>query len=391
MAEPAATPTPDQPVSAPSPTAWVHFSSGSMAGQTIPLDPSGTSLGRGADNDIVLDDTTVSRRHASISFHDGNFFMEDNESASGTLVEGMQATRTMLQSGSVMRLGETEMVFMESETAPGPEATGAGAPASPGAPGETMVAQPHQEVVMAWLAVTTGPRKGQTYQLRIGDNSLGRGAENDMVIEDNVVSRSHAMVRVRDDEMVLVDLGSRGGTKVAGKTLGLVGAGNIGRKVARRLAAFEARVIYYDVVSAPEIEKDLGARRVSLEELLREADIISLHVPATPETEGIIGREALGMMKPTTVLLNTSRGPAVDEEALVEALRENRIAGAGLDVFCTEPFPADHPFVQQDNVVLSPHVAGHGYEGWFRRSRFAWENIRRVATGEPPLSLVLPE
>ena len=219
MAEPDATPTPDQPVGAPSPTAWVHFSSGSMAGQTIPLDPSGTSLGRGADNDIVLDDTTVSRRHASISFHDGNFFMEDNESASGTLVEGMQATRTMLQSGSVMRLGETEMVFMESETAPGAEAAGAGAPASAGAPGETMVAQPPQEVVMAWLAVTTGSRKGQTYQLRIGDNSLGRGAENDMVIEDNVVSRSHAMVRVRDDQMVLVDLGSRGGTKVAGKTL----------------------------------------------------------------------------------------------------------------------------------------------------------------------------
>ena len=179
--------------------------------------------------------------------------------------------------------------------------------------------------------------------------------------------------------------------EVAGKTLGLVGAGNIGRKVARRLAAFEARVIYYDVVPAPEIEKDLGARRVSLEDLLREADIISLHIPATRETEGIIGREALGMMKPTTVLLNTSRGPTVDEEALAEALRENRIAGAGLDVFCREPFPADHPFVQLDNVVLSPHVAGHGYEGWFRRSRFAWENIQRVATGEPPFSLVLPE
>ena len=97
------------------------------------------------------------------------------------------------------------------------------------------------------------------------------------------------------------------------------------------------------------------------------------------------------MMKPTTVLLNTSRGPAVDEDSLAEALRENRIAGAGLDVFCTEPFPADHPFAQLDNVVLSPHVAGHGYEGWFRRSRFAWENIQRVATGESPLSVVLPK
>ena len=187
MAQPDVTPLADEPVSAPSPTAWVHFSSGSMAGQTIPLDPSGTSLGRGEDNDIVLD-------------------------------EGMQATRTMLESGSVLRLGETEMVFMESETAPGAEATGSGAPASAGTPGETLVVQPSQ-VVMAWLAVTSGPRKGQTYQLKVGDNSLGRGAENDMVIEDSAVSRSHAMIRVRPDEMLLVDLGSRGGTKVAGQTL----------------------------------------------------------------------------------------------------------------------------------------------------------------------------
>ncbi|MCH7674083.1 FHA domain-containing protein [candidate division KSB1 bacterium] len=218
MVGPDVTPLPDQPASAPSSTAWVHFNTGAMAGQTIPLDPSGTSLGRGADNDIVLDDATVSRRHASISFHDGNFFMEDNESASGTLVEGMQSTRTMLSSGSVLRLGETEMVFMESETAPSGEPAASGAPAAGGAAGETIVAQPSQ-VVMAWLAVMSGPKKGQSYQLKVGDNSLGRGAENDMVIEDNAVSRSHAMVRVRDDEMLLVDLGSRGGTKVAGQTL----------------------------------------------------------------------------------------------------------------------------------------------------------------------------
>ncbi len=218
MAQPDAAPAPDEPVSSPPSTAWVHFSSGSMAGQTIPLDPSGTSLGRGAENDIVLDDAMVSRNHASITFQDGTFIMEDLESASGTLVEGAQAARTVLQSGSVMRLGETEMVFMESETAPAADAPAPGAPAAAGAPGETMVVQPSQ-VVMAWLAVTTGPRKGQSYQLKVGDNSLGRGAENDMVIGDNSVSRSHAMVRVRDDEMVLVDMGSRGGTKVAGQTL----------------------------------------------------------------------------------------------------------------------------------------------------------------------------
>jgi phosphoglycerate dehydrogenase-like enzyme len=178
--------------------------------------------------------------------------------------------------------------------------------------------------------------------------------------------------------------------EVAGKTLGLIGAGNIGRKVARRLAAFEAGIIYYDVVPAPDIEKELGARRVSLEEVLREADIITLHLPLMRETRGLIGRRELAMMKPTAVFLNTSRGPVVDEEALVEALREKRIAGAGLDVFHQEPLSADHPLVQLENVVLSPHIGGHSYEAWFRRSGFAWENIQRVATDQPPLSLAVP-
>lgn len=179
--------------------------------------------------------------------------------------------------------------------------------------------------------------------------------------------------------------------EVAGKTVGLVGAGNIGRKVARRLAAFEARVVYYDIVPAPDIEKELGARRVSFDELLKEADIVTLHLPFMRETRGLIGRQQIGMMKPTAVLLNTSRGAIVDEEALVEALKDKRIAGAGLDVFGKEPIPPDHPLLKLENVVLSPHTAGHAYEGWFRRSRFAWENIQRVAAGQPPQSVARPE
>ena len=175
--------------------------------------------------------------------------------------------------------------------------------------------------------------------------------------------------------------------EVAGKTVGLVGAGNIGRKVAKRLAAFEARIIYYDVVPALDIEEELGARRVSLEELLHQADIISLHLPLLRDTRALIGRRALDMMKPTAVLLNTSRGEVVDEEALIEALKEKRIAGAGLDVFRKEPISPDSPLLRLENVVLSPHTAGHAYEGWFRRARFAWENIQRAASGEAPLSL----
>jgi phosphoglycerate dehydrogenase-like enzyme len=180
--------------------------------------------------------------------------------------------------------------------------------------------------------------------------------------------------------------------EVAGKTLGLIGAGKIGRKVARRFAGFECDVIYYDVIAAPDIEKDLGARRVELDELLREADIVSLHVPATPETTGLINEKTLGMMKKNAVLINTSRGAAVEEDALVDALKEERILGAGLDVFGEEPIQNDHPILALENVVLSPHTAGHAYEGWYRRTQFAWENIQRVVAGEAPQSVVqLPE
>jgi phosphoglycerate dehydrogenase-like enzyme len=175
--------------------------------------------------------------------------------------------------------------------------------------------------------------------------------------------------------------------EVAGKTLGLIGAGKIGRKVARRFAGFECDVVYHDVVPAPDIEEDLGARRVSLDELLREADIVSLHVPALPETTGMINRETLAVMKKNAVLINTSRGAAVDEDALVEALKEERILGAGLDVFGEEPIQTDHPLLELENVVLSPHTAGHAYEGWYRRIQFAWENIQRVVSGEEPQSV----
>ncbi|MCL5808579.1 MAG: 2-hydroxyacid dehydrogenase [Deltaproteobacteria bacterium] len=179
--------------------------------------------------------------------------------------------------------------------------------------------------------------------------------------------------------------------EVAGKTVGLLGAGNIGRKVARRFKAFETRILYCDVQPAPDIETELDARKVLLDELLSQSDIISLHLPLLRETRNLIGRRELALMKPTSVLINTSRGEVVDEEALVAALKEKRIAGAGLDVFHKEPISPDNPLLQLDNVVLSPHTAGHSYEGWFRRSRFAWENIQRVASGQPPTSLAQPE
>ena len=178
--------------------------------------------------------------------------------------------------------------------------------------------------------------------------------------------------------------------ELAGKTVGIVGAGNIGRKVARRLHAFETEILYLDPNEVPELDEALGARRVELDELVTKADVISLHAPLTASTRGLLGGPQFAAMKPSTVLINTSRAELIDETALIDALQRGRIAGAGLDVFPQEPIRRDHPPLTLDNVLLTPHTAGHAYEGWARRCAFAWSNIERVATGEPPLSLARP-
>ena len=178
--------------------------------------------------------------------------------------------------------------------------------------------------------------------------------------------------------------------ELAGKTVGIVGAGNIGRKVARRLHAFETEILYLDPNEVPELEEALGARRVELDELVAHADVISLHAPLTPGTRSLLGTPQFAAMKPDTVLINTSRAELVDEAALIDALLQRKIAGAGLDVFPQEPIRRDHPLLALDNVLLTPHTAGHAFEGWARRCEFAWLNIRRVAAGATPLSLARP-
>lgn len=175
--------------------------------------------------------------------------------------------------------------------------------------------------------------------------------------------------------------------EVAGKTVGIIGAGNIGRKVARRLKPFETNIIYYDPFPAADIEAELGARRVSLEELVSTADIISMHAPLLKETWGLVGKREFSLMKPTAVIINTCRAELVDQEAFLEALKSKKIAGAGLDVFFKEPVLADDPFLKLENVVVSPHTAGHACEGWNRRISFAWQNIQRVASGQAPASV----
>ena len=115
---------------------------------------------------------------------------------------------------------------------------------------------------------------------------------------------------------------------------------------------------------------------------------MSVHVPLTADTRGMIGADELASMKRSAVIINTSRAEVFDETALTDALRARRIAGAGLDVFHQEPVSPQNALLSLDNVVLSPHSAGHSLEAWFRRARFAWENIQRVVSGEAPLSLV---
>jgi len=179
--------------------------------------------------------------------------------------------------------------------------------------------------------------------------------------------------------------------EMANRTLGIVGLGNIGKKVARRARAFETKVQYYDIRRLSEADEDaLGVRFVLFDELLRTSDILSLHVPLDDSTRNLIGARELGLMKREAIVVNTCRGPVIDETALYEALKANRLAGAGLDVMVEEPPRPDHPLFALPSVTLTPHSAGPTWENWTARFRNGFDNIQRVAAGRAPL-WVIPE
>ncbi len=179
----------------------------------------------------------------------------------------------------------------------------------------------------------------------------------------------------------------RQGHELFGKTVGIVGGGRIGSMLARLLQGFETRTLYADVAASPNIEA-AGARRVELDALLRESDVVSLHVPLVPSTHKLIGARELALMKPTAILVNTCRGPVVDETALYEALKNRRIYGAGIDVFEQEPTSPDNPLLKLDNVTAAPHAAGQTVESFPRRVDFAFHNMERVWSGQQPESVV---
>jgi len=178
---------------------------------------------------------------------------------------------------------------------------------------------------------------------------------------------------------------------VRGQVLGLVGVGRIGKAMVPRAVAFGMKVLAHDVRPDLAWGQTHGVQWLPLSDLLRQADVISLHTPLTPETRHLINAQTLALVKPTAVLINTARGGLVDEEALLAALRAGRLAGAGLDVFATEPLPPGHPFTELDQVVLTPHTAGTDAQAAADMAAVAAENVIALLSGGWPSGHVVNE
>lgn len=171
------------------------------------------------------------------------------------------------------------------------------------------------------------------------------------------------------------------GTDVYGATLGLIGFGRIGKAMARRAAGFNMQVLYFEPRHKPENDLIENARYVSLDELLTRSDFVSLHAYLSDQSRGMIGREALAKMKPGAILINTARGAMVDHNALLEALRSGKLAGAALDVFDPEPIPRDHPLLSMPNVIITPHIASSTTATRKRMAAMTIENIQAGLAG----------
>ena len=221
------------------------------------------------------------------------------------------------------------------------------------------------------------------------------GGANSLAVADHAVLLMLALYK----RLVEADAATRAGLwnaqidgfntfEMANKLVGIVGFGSIGRQVAKRVQGFDARVQYFDPYpQTPERERELGVSRVALDALFETSDIVTVHAPLTPDTRHIASAERIAKMKPTAILINTSRGPTVDERALIAALRERRIAAAGLDVFEEEPIAFDNPLLSMDSAIVTPHSAGTTWDTWFRRAEFAYRNMQGVWNGDPPMAV----
>lgn len=189
-------------------------------------------------------------------------------------------------------------------------------------------------------------------------------------------------------------LSASGMYELRDKTIGIVGLGRIGRQVAKRARAFDMRILYHDIVRpTSQEEEQMGVRFATFEEVLGSSDIVTLHVPLTPLTRGMVGAEQLSMLKPNAVFINAARGPVVDEIALIDAVVKGRFLGAAVDVYSEEPLPLDHPYMAMSEeakkrILLTPHLAGGTRESHLRMTQTALDNLARVAQGLKPLNVV---
>jgi glyoxylate reductase len=178
------------------------------------------------------------------------------------------------------------------------------------------------------------------------------------------------------------------GWDTEGKTLGILGLGRIGTEVLKRAKGFPVETIYYDVYRRKDLEEEYGIKYVSFIELLERSDILTIHLSLQESSLGIIDEKVLEKMKPTALIVNTSRGPIIDEKALIKALQKGKIGGAALDVFAQEPTPLDNPLLKLDNVVLSPHCASATWETRRKMAERSVENVRAFLEGKRPPHVV---
>ena len=181
------------------------------------------------------------------------------------------------------------------------------------------------------------------------------------------------------------------GTELWGKTIGIVGFGAIGQQVARRLDAFDTSILVYDPYVSPEGIRALGATPSGLDDLMQQSDFITIHCSTTAETDCLVDARRVALMKPTAYLVNAASAYVVDEEAIVSALREQRIAGVACDVYKTWPVKPDDPLLKLDNVVLTPHIGGATEESVARHSQMIADDVQRFLRGERPRNLMNPE
>lgn len=180
------------------------------------------------------------------------------------------------------------------------------------------------------------------------------------------------------------------GPELSGRTIGIIGFGTVGLKVALRARGFGLKILAFDPYVPPEKIESYGGKSVDLETLLKESDYVTIHVGLTPETKKMIGAEEISLMKPTAYLINTARGEIVDDQSLYKALKKGQIAGAALDVFEKEPLKPSDPFLQLDNVTLTPHIAGASKDVVHRAATMIAEDLKRIIKGETPKYIANP-